>query len=105
MPPTGKSMSPGKPFPKGKSGNPGGKPKKYREIEQLAQLVLEKGKENLAIKGLLDIAQKAKQDRDRLRALELLMAYAYGKPRQRVELGSDEESGPLNIIVSYVDPK
>lgn len=110
---------PGKPFSKGKSGNPGGRSKKRKDIEALAQQALESTDGNKAIQGLLDIAQddeiitdeetgkviKGTAAKDRKAAWELLMAYAYGKPRQRVEhSGGDGEAGPLGLVVEFVKP-
>ena len=93
------------PFKKGQSGNPGGRSKKQREIEQLAQEALESGKGNKAVAGLLKIAQTA-SPKDRVAAWKVLLAYAYGTPRQRVEV-TGENGAPIagEIVVRFVKAK
>jgi hypothetical protein len=69
------------------SPNPGGRTKKSREIEEIAQQALEKGKGNFAVKALMKIAEdETNKPYDRMRAIELLMNYAYGKPKTRTEI-------------------
>jgi hypothetical protein len=63
-------------FQKGQSGNPGGRPKKLAEIEELARQHTP-----AAIAALV----KALDGKDRVAAAALLLAYAYGKPRQSIE--------------------
>lgn len=90
-------------FKKGESGNPGGRSKKQREIEELAQLALQSGESNLAIDGLIEIAtSEATENRDRIRALELLMAYAYGRPRQRQEISGPDGGDIAGRVVIYI---
>jgi hypothetical protein len=67
---------PGRPFQKGHSGNPGGKRHKLSEIEALAR-----EHAPAAIEALL----KALDDKDRVPAAALLLAYGFGKPRQPLE--------------------
>jgi hypothetical protein len=67
---------PGRPFQKGQSGNPTGRPKRDREIEELARQHTP-----AAIAALVE----ALNGKDRVPAAALLLAYAYGKPRQPVE--------------------
>lgn len=94
--PTGKGG-----FQKGHN-NPGGRSKKQRQIEQLAQDALEDGDKNLAIEGLKEIATDLEvAPKDRKAAWELLMAYGYGKPRQRIE-HSGEDGGPAGLFVEFV---
>lgn len=68
-----------KPFPKGVSGNPSGRPKLAAEFRDDCRAILpkalERWKEEIKSKGP-----------DWLRASELVAAYAVGKPTQRVEV-------------------
>lgn len=100
------------PFRKGQSGNPGGlsrqRRRTRRHIEELAQAALETERGNVAINELVNIATGTTvivddneemtaaryEPKDRIRAIELLMAYAYGKPRQRTEI-TGEDGGPV----------
>lgn len=98
--PTGKGG-----FKKGqKSANPGGRSKKQREIEEVCQKIVEgTGKEkDWAVKMLKEIAQGVEKlgdleryvkTSDRMKAIEMLMSYAYGRPRQRTEIspGKNED--------------
>lgn len=80
--------APGRPFKKGKSGNPGGRPAVAKEFR-------EKCREFMETEGwvkLFSLAQK--EGKEQRYALELVCAYAYGRPRQGVEL-TGEDGGPI----------
>jgi hypothetical protein len=63
-------------FQKGQSGNPNGRPKKDREIEELARQHTPE-----AIAALVE----ALKGRDRVQAANVLLSYGWGRPRQPVE--------------------
>lgn len=92
-------------FKKGQSGNPGGKSKKRKDIEALAQKALEvegDDEKNKAITSILKIAEDGDvAPKDRLAAWQILMAYAYGKPRQRHE-HSGPDGGPIETKAAVV---
>ena len=88
-----KKTAPGRPFKKGESGNPDGRPK-------IAQEFKDKCREFMSVEGwekLRAIIDNPKH-RDHYRALELIMGYAYGKPKQGLEL-TGEEGGSINVII------
>lgn len=70
----------GRPFAAGESGNPGGRPKEERELV-----------EALRLRGV-DLANKLVQlaMKGNVRAIEVALNRAYGKPRQVVEFKGDD---------------
>ncbi len=76
----------GRPFKKGQSGNPSGRPKKDKEVEELAaKLNRGAGDKHLTMARVAEIAQTSENEASALKACELLLAYEFGKPRQRTE--------------------
>lgn len=74
----------GKPFPKGVSGNPGGRPAASKDFRDKCRQAMEAkdGGWDAAIDFL-----KTGRSRDRQWAIEFLAAYAYGRPKQTLDLG------------------
>ena len=77
---------PGRPFQKGVSGNPSGRPAVARDIQELCR---EKTPE--AVAALMEALQKPGE---RVRAAEVLIAYGYGRPVQRQE-HTGKDGGPI----------
>lgn len=75
-------------FQKGQSGNPGGRPKAERDVRAAMMAQLPQRMAKLAALCAHKNPQTA------LRALELWLGYAIGKPRQAVEL-SGIDGGPI----------
>lgn len=86
-------------FQPGQSGNPGGRPKVAQEFK-------ERCREFMAGDGWdkLKVITDDRKHRDYFRALELIMGYAYGKPKQGLEL-TGEDSGSIQIIVKPADKR
>lgn len=81
---------------KGVSGNPSGLPKAYREVRQLAR---SHSKE--AIERLVELMRDKRHKNIALRACEVLLDRAWGKPVQAVT--GDGGEGPVKISVSWKD--
>lgn len=81
----------GKPFAKGKSGNPGGRPAIASDFRKRCREFMEADGWRI----LIDMASDSKA-REQRYALELIAAYAYGKPKQGVEL-SGPDGAPVQL--------
>jgi hypothetical protein len=66
---------PGRPFPKGVSGNPGGRPKEIGHVRDLARLHTQE-----ALETLVDIMRTGKTDSARAAAASELLSRGWGKP-------------------------
>lgn len=83
----------GRPFPKGKSGNPGGRPK---ELAELRELLREAGALPMVVGRLLDEIHN--NGEHAIKACELVAAYLCGKPTQALELtGGDGEAIAVEV--------
>jgi hypothetical protein len=74
---------------KGQSGNPGGRPKKNKEVEELAQQCTVE-----AINRLKQIMRQQKDVKAALQAAQALLERGHGKPRTKVEM-TGAEGGPI----------
>lgn len=85
------------PFEKGKSGNPGGRPKLANEAKELAQ---QHGYE--AIKRLADLIHDDDK-RVSVAACQALLDRAYGKPSQAIAVAGDpNNSTPIPSRIELV---
>ena len=83
----------------GQTGNPNGRPKIAEEFRDNCRTFMAEG----GWEKLKDIVED-KKNKDRFRALELIMGYAYGRPKQGVEL-SGEGGGNISVIFQPVSRK
>lgn len=97
---------PGRPFPKGTTGNPGGRPKMSPELAEALRgrnmksvEVLSKVQDDYLRGSHVDDegrTHEAPKASEAIKASEVLLAYSVGKPRESVEL-TGEDGGPINV--------
>jgi hypothetical protein len=75
-------------FPKGQSGNPGGRPKALAEVQELARQHAPS-----VIAELARLALKAKNETARIAAIRELLDRGYGRPRQAMEVSYQFQNG------------
>jgi hypothetical protein len=94
----------GRPWPKGHSGNPKGRPPTGLAIAELARAEVDK--HGLVVK-LGNIAARGRGDKQ-FRAIQLLLAYAFGTPRSEIALqhsgsiGRAEDLARLRAVFTKV---
>jgi hypothetical protein len=84
-------------FPKGQSGNPGGRPKALGEVQELARQYAP-----AAIAELARLALKAKNETARIAAIRELLDRGYGRSRQAMEI-SAPAGDPLQLLFEELD--
>jgi hypothetical protein len=75
-----------KPFKKGQSGNPNGRPKKLPEIDKLLADVLGEEKDGVTAADAILRKLRAMAAQGNIRAAEILLDRAYGKAKQPVDM-------------------
>ena len=85
-------------FQKGRSGNPGGRPKEVAEVRELARRYTPK-----AIEALQSIMNEDRAPASaRVAAAEALLNRAWGRPTAM--LSDDDDGEPRELIVSWRSP-
>ncbi len=88
------------PFEKGKSGNPGGRPKEVAEVRELAK------KHGPAEIRRLAKLMASENERTAVAACEAVLNRGYGRPAQSLTLAGEEDGPPVQLegIVKLVRP-
>lgn len=95
-----------KPFKKGRSGNPKGRPKKLPELDKLLADVLGDEKDGVSAAEAILRAIRAKATRGDVRAAEVLLDRAWGKVKSHVDITSDDKPLiPSRVEWVVVDPQ
>src|ERR1700757_4023768 len=87
-------------FPKGQSGNPGGRPKVLGEVQELARQHAPS-----VIAELARLALKAKNETARIAAIRELLDRGYGRSRRSGEdaAPADDPHDPLRLLMEEID--
>ena len=93
-----------KPFKKGQSGNPNGRPRKLPELDKLLADVLGEEKDGITAGEAILKALRAKATKGDVRAAEVLLDRAYGKAKQTTETNITTTE-PLVIIRTEIKDK
>jgi hypothetical protein len=70
---------------KGESGNPNGRPRKLPELDKILADVLGEEKDGITAASVILKAIRAKAAKGDVRAAELLLDRAYGRPKQTLD--------------------
>lgn len=87
--------SPATQFKKGKTGNPNGRPKKLPQLDILIAQVLGEEKDGKSAAEAILMAMRAKAAKGDVRAAELILNRAYGKPKEN-------EGSPSEMIINVL---
>ena len=99
----GKTPKGAKPFKKGQSGNPNGRPKKLPQIDELLADVLGEEKDGIEAAKAILMALRAKATKGDVRAAEVLLDRAYGKAKQSLDhttKGESIKAPPIQWVTS-----
>lgn len=100
MPPNPQNL---KPFKKGQSGNPKGRPKLPDIRDALAKILAEEKDGYTALDAIL-AKLRAMATRGDVRAAEALLDRAFGKARQAIDHTTDGKALPSRVVVELVKP-
>ena len=93
---------PGRPFAKGVSGNPGGRPKEIGHVRDLARQHTA-----AAIRTLVEIMESGKTDSARAAAASELLSRGWGKPSLPIQteppqiIVTDEQAAAISVALRY----
>jgi hypothetical protein len=83
----------GRPFTKGVSGNPGGRPRRTEDEARLIEACREKSEAALGV--IEELMEDSANDRVRLAAAQFIIERGWGKAPERLALIDAREQGPM----------
>lgn len=86
---------------KGQSGNPAGRPKKLPELDKLLAEVLGEEKDGMTAADAILKKLRQMATQGNLRAAEILLDRAYGKPKQALE-HTGKDGGPIETAKTVI---
>lgn len=92
-----------KPFPKGKSGNPKGRPRKLPKLEELIDKVFGEEKDGITAAEAALMALRAKAAKGDMAAIKEALDRCYGKPKQSLDLTTNGET--IHNTIVFKDPR
>jgi len=96
----GKIPKGAKPFKKGQTGNPKGRPPKLPALDKLMADIMGEEKDGKTAAEAILMALRAKASRGDIKAAELLLDRAYGKAKQVTEeIGSKGAGNTINVVI------
>jgi hypothetical protein len=84
-------------FKKGETGNPKGRPRKLPELDKLLADVLGEEKDGISAAEAILKALRLKAAKGDVRAIEVMLDRAYGKPKQTISADVTQSITILNI--------
>lgn len=88
-----------KPFLPGVSGNPNGRPKKLPSLDALMEKVMGEEKDGVSAMEAILKALRLKAAKGDVRAAEIVLNRAYGKPKEFVDVTTNGKDVNAGIIV------
>ena len=78
-------------FPKGKSGNPKGRPPVLKPLKEVIEKVMADEKDGVSAMEAVVMTLRSRALKGDTKAIDLLLSYTYGKPKQSVDVTTDGE--------------
>jgi hypothetical protein len=88
-------------FKKGQTGNPNGRPRKLPALDIIIANVMGEEKDGLTAAERILAALQKKADKGDVRAAEVLMDRAYGKPKQETKINGTLDLNLSDLSITF----